>query len=247
MEGFLSFIPDESTAYQFCLQFGVVNREVTCECGNAMRLQINQQKDNGMVFACTSMRSVFRKTKSALFGYFFYRSRLDICIALKCIAGYSANLSGEQLSFYTGIRSPSTITNWRAHFRVVCSRAIENQLHHKIGGRDLTVEIDETLLFRRKAHTGRLLSNEDQGVWFIGGVCRETRDSFVLNVRRRDAETLRDAINENIEPGMRLITDCWRGYANLSHYGWVDEQVNHSINFVNPEDPDIHTQTIERM
>ena len=81
----------------------------------------------------------------------------------------------------------------------------------------------------------------------LGRVCRETRDSFVLNVRRRDAETLRDAINENIEPGTRLITDCWRGYANLSHYGWVHEQANHSINFVNPEDPDIHTQTIERV
>jgi hypothetical protein len=61
-EGFLSFIPDESTAYQFCLHFGVVDREVACECGNVMRLQINQQKTNGMIFACTSVRSVCRKT-----------------------------------------------------------------------------------------------------------------------------------------------------------------------------------------
>ena len=70
-EGFLSFILDESTAYQFCLQFGVVDREVTCECGNVMRLQINQQKANGMVFACTSMRSVCRKQSRHCLDIFF--------------------------------------------------------------------------------------------------------------------------------------------------------------------------------
>ena len=43
------------------------------------------------------------------------------------------------------------------------------------------------------------------------------------------------------------MTDCWRSYDTLEDYGYVHKKVNHSVSFVNPEDREIHTQTIENL
>jgi hypothetical protein len=94
---------------------------------------------------------------------------------------------------------------------------------------------------------GRLLSNEDQGIWVFGGICRETRDAFIVEVPNRDSQTLTFAIEQHVEPGTHIISDGWRGYLGLSAQGWDHQWVNHSINFVNPEDTTVHTQTVERM
>jgi hypothetical protein len=144
---FLSFIPDGSSAFQFCLQIGIVDRQAICECGELMNLQVNHQKKVGMHFVCSSPRSRCQRKKSALTNSFFYQARIDIPTALECIAAYASNLSTEQLGFYSGVVSRSTLTNWRNHFRGICSTVIENQGEHKIGGLRMTVEIDESQVF----------------------------------------------------------------------------------------------------
>ncbi|KAG0441466.1 hypothetical protein DMUE_1036 [Dictyocoela muelleri] len=54
-------------------------------------------------------------------------------------------------------------------------------------------------------------------------------------------------IYENILPGSIIITDQWRAYSSALQESTVFEhrQINHSLNFVDPEDYSIHTQTIE--
>ncbi|KAG0438143.1 hypothetical protein DMUE_3271 [Dictyocoela muelleri] len=54
-------------------------------------------------------------------------------------------------------------------------------------------------------------------------------------------------ISEYIEPGSLIITDQWRAYALVLQNNEYHEHrsVNHSINFVDPGDPAVHTQTIE--
>jgi hypothetical protein len=244
---FLALIPNERVAYQFCLSSGLVDRETKCECGETMNLKIDNQKKVGKHFVCSSPKSQCRKTKSALVDSFFYRARIDICMSLKCIASYASNFSTHQMAFYCSVVSRSTVTNWRSHFRKICGEYIQNHINHKIGGIGTTVEIDESQIFKRKNHVGRLLTNEDQGIWVVGGICRETRDAFILDVRSRDSRTLKNAIIQHVEIGSRIISDGWRGYSWLVEDSWNHQQVNHSENFVHPQDPDIHTQTIERM
>ncbi|KAG0436998.1 hypothetical protein DMUE_3932, partial [Dictyocoela muelleri] len=42
------------------------------------------------------------------------------------------------------------------------------------------------------------------------------------------------------------VTDCWRAYNRLREYSDFEHlTVNHSLNFLNPDDSSIHTQTIE--
>jgi hypothetical protein len=111
----------------------------------------------------------------------------------------------------------------------------------------LTVEIDETLVYKRKSHVGRLLHCERNQVWILGGICRETSKAFVIKVPDRRQETLLAAIMANVEPETRIITDMWRGYYNLMQYGFQHAAVNHQYNFVHPQDPSVNTQRVERM
>ena len=51
-------------------------------------------------------------------------------------------------------------------------------------------------------------------------------------------------IKENINPGITIISDCWRVYNSLSEEGFKHLTVNRSVNFVDPESG-AHTNTIE--
>lgn len=51
-----------------------------------------------------------------------------------------------------------------------------------------------------------------------------------------------------IRPGTKIISDGWKAYQGLANdpdYEW--DWVNHSKNFLNPDNPEVHTQTIESM
>jgi hypothetical protein len=51
---------------------------------------------------------------------------------------------------------------------------------------------------------------------------------------------------KHVEAGMRIISDCWGGYTNLKTLGFDHATINHSQNFVHPDDLLIHTDTMER-
>ena len=53
------------------------------------------------------------------------------------------------------------------------------------------------------------------GKWVIGGICNETNDVFLIPVNKRDRETLIPIILDNVEPGTRIVTDCWGAYTGL--------------------------------
>ena len=54
-------------------------------------------------------------------------------------------------------------------------------------------------------------------------------------VDKRDTETLRPIIMDNIEPGTEIHTDCWKSYSFIEKDGFgIHKTVNHSKNFVDP-------------
>lgn len=244
---YLALINTDELALQFSLVNGLIDQHQHCECGKQMTMQTNREKKHGLQFVCSSSRTVCHKKRSILARSFFSHVRLPMSSALKCIAGYAAGLSNEQLAFYTGLRSSRTTVDWQNFFRDICSSGIQDFEEVQIGGVGMTVEIDESLVFKRKNHVGRLLSNEIAETWMFGGICRETGDAFVVPVPDRSAATLLSQIDRNIAAGTRIISDCWKGYRNLTSEGYNHATVNHSKNFIDPADPSIHTQKIERM
>jgi Predicted transcriptional regulators len=49
-----------------------------------------------------------------------------------------------------------------------------------------------------------------------------------------------------ILPETKIITDGWKAYNTLEQEGYI-HVVNHSVEFVNKNDPEINTQKIERL
>ncbi|KCZ77736.1 hypothetical protein H311_01247, partial [Anncaliia algerae PRA109] len=61
-----------------------------------------------------------------------------------------------------------------------------------------------------------------------------TRECFFVEVIKRDSDTLKTVILENVLPGSLIVTDEWRGYWGLEDLGYFHVTVNHSQNFICP-------------
>lgn len=243
---FCELIPDENRAFEFAQQQGIIDTAKLCDCGRSMRLMTNKERRHGLQWACSASKSICSKRRSVLDGTWFSKSKLPVRTVFLCICGYAADLNHEQFGFITGISSPNTIVNWRAFFRDFCNEASMEEQQRAIGGEGMTVEVDESLLFKRKNHTGRLLNSEATQTWVFGGLCRETGDIFLEMVSDRSSATLLAVLLRRVAAGSRIISDCWRGYAGVELSGYEHGRVNHHYNFIDPADPSINTQRIER-
>lgn len=138
--------------------------------------------------------------------------------------------------------SRMSITGWNKLFREICINFfVTNPI--KIGGPGKVVEVDETVITKRKYNRGRLVANQQ---WVFGGVERGTGHCFLVPIERKDADTLLPIITEHILPETTIMSDSWAAYGGIERLGCFFRHltVNHSVNFVDP-DTGAHTQTIE--
>ena len=73
------------------------------------------------------------------------------------------------------------------------------------------------------------------GCWVFGGIERDSKKVFLEIVEDRSAATLVPIIKKWIKKGSIFYSDCWRAYSQLSNQGYQHLTVNHSKQFVNPE------------
>ena len=66
-------------------------------------------------------------------------------------------------------------------------------------------------------------------------------------VPNRRRETLLPLIERHIHRESKIYSDDYNVYSTLGARGWNHETVNHSLEFVETYDRDVHTQTIEGM
>lgn len=139
----------------------------------------------------------------------------------------------------------NTVTNFFTAFRDSVVEEVTEGPQEQIGGPNMHVEIDETVITHRKYNRGRLLNT----VWAFGGICRGTDKAFALVVPDRTAPTLNDEIKKHIADGSIIHSDTWASYQqieNIPDKNFTHLSVNHSQNFVDPETGS-HTQHVERM
>ena len=142
--------------------------------------------------------------------------------------------------------SSKTSVDWRSFCSEVTENFFENQ--EPVGGDGVIVEIDESHFGKRKFNRGRPLSD----VWVFGGIERVSKKCFLVPLveplpRDRTAANLVPLVTKYIRPQSTIISDKWRAYSKLGEHGYIHKIVNHSENFVDPDDPTIHTQNIERL
>jgi len=139
----------------------------------------------------------------------------------------------------------NTVGGMFKSFRGIASQIVKTHLTGAIGRHGATCEIDECQLGRRKHHRGRAPTE----VWVFGGVVRGSnpQQCFLRIVRKRNRNTLTPLIQTCISQEAKLISDDWGAYRRLRQIGYNHHIVRHCDNFVDPQDPSIHTQNIENL
>ena len=104
----------------------------------------------------------------------------------------------------------------------------------------MTVQADESHVFKRKNNVRRLLVFTEHG-WLFGMV-EDTPNGklFLTMVKQRDKETLLGIIKKHDRPGTTIFTDSWRGYLGLSACGFLHFMVNHKKNFVSHQRVEVY-------
>ena len=86
----------------------------------------------------------------------------------------------------------------------------------KLGGEGKVVQIDESKVGKRKYHRGYRV----EGQWVFGGIEEDSRRCFLVAVEDRSKATLLPIIQDWIEPGTLIVSDCRKSYHNLDKYGY---------------------------
>lgn len=170
-------------------------------------------------------------------GSWFDQSNLSIAETLKLTYWWCMDLTQSQIQQQLRL-SGNTVVDWDMFCRECCDVAISKK-SEKLGGENKRVQIDESKIGKRKFHHGHRV----EGQWVFGGIEEYSRKCFIVAVEKRDKATLIPIIQEWIEPGTTIISDCWKAYDCLSDLGYKHESVNHSVHFVN--DSGAHTNKIE--
>ena len=108
----------------------------------------------------------------------------------------SQNIDGRMI-----VTSSRTVADHFSYSRQVCEWWLDKNLPAQIGGPGLTVEVDESKFGHVKYYRGRRVD----GVWVLGGICRETKAIFLVPLSRgeqRNAATLLQEIERRVAPGM---------------------------------------------
>lgn len=223
---------------------GVLNKTTQCPtCHEQVDLNINSFR-----FTCDRRYRTHKNTRKCRFrrsgknGTWFASSKLQF-EDIMYLTVLWLKLPHPRQAFITKELSCTneTVVNWSSFCREVC---IEWSLNTsvKLGGIGTVVEIDEAKFGRRKYNRGRII----EGKWIFGGFQRNNKNIFLVPVENRTSQTLLAVIQEWILPGTTIVSDCWKSYDILRNEGFEHLKINHSLNFVDPQDPQVHTQNIER-
>ena len=232
---------DENNAFNFAVQKNMIYNILNCnDCGIQLKIYKDKYKKFSYYFKCTKCKRVY----SILYQSIFYYSKILMNLTLYLIYCWAHKFSCFQTAHEVGVNK-NTVSFYFKQFRSACFNYLMNLYQPKIGGINKIVEIDETLMYRRKYNRGRLLND----VWIFGGICREDGRGFAVVVENRKEETLWDQILQHIEKGTTIISDSWSAYSCIKKRGGNDYQhltVNHSKNFIDPE-TGARTKRIERL
>ena len=134
--------------------------------------------------------------------------------------------------------------------REVCEQYLEEN-SQQLGGLDengepIVVEIDESKYFHRKYHRGQWR----QGHWVFGAIERHSGCCFLVEAPDRQREKLLPIIQQWILPGSRIISDGCTSYADIPQILcgiYIHDVIVHQRNFVDSNDPTVHTQFNENV
>jgi hypothetical protein len=143
------------------------------------------------------------------------------------------DVSQATVGAWLGIDTMHTLPDWYNMHRDLC---IDWMAAHpnQIGGPGHVVQIDESLVSApKRTINGHARPMRER--WVFGGIDQTTKEAFLVEVPRRDANTLLPIIQQRVLPGTTIWSDQWAAYRRLPAVtGMGHATVNHSVKFVAP-------------
>lgn len=235
---------DSISMLQYSAELGIIRNTFICEkCEASMFLTANKRVIDKFFWFCNRCKngksirnaSFFEGLKKPLFFYF----KFFYCWAKEDFLG--------DISYELEVNK-----NTAGHLAFLLRERIEEYIFSEqvqLGGineegESIIVEIDESVFFRRKFNRGRFREH----IWVLGLLERGSKKVVLIPIPDRSASTLHPLIEQYVLPGSTIITDCWAAYGRLGQNEFFTHlTVNHSINFLNPDDSNVHTQNIENL
>ena len=239
IESLIPLFKNEQFAFNFAIQNHLLYQCLYCDrCNSKMYIVTDNSKKFCIKWFCFNCK----RTQSILYGSVFYGAKLSISKVFYLIYCWLHELQCCETAHEVGVHI-DTVTYYFTLFRNACDSYVISSNVSQIGGPGKTVQIDETLICRRKFNVGRMLNQ----VWVFGGVCIDDKNFFCIVIPNRKIDVLEKEIRNYILPGTTIVSDCWKAYKFLDECdGYEHLSVNHSKNFINPDNY-ANTQTIERM
>lgn len=213
---------------------GVCGREMTLVKDSTRRL-------DGHVFRCPAHKGTKTSIRA---GSFLADANIALAQFIQLVFLWSHRIPVTTTINMIELSEP-TVIQWYSRFRDVCSNYYEGN-DYRIGGPGRIVEIDESVVSRRKYNCGRLVRER----WVFGGVDTTTKLCFLVFVEDRSAATLLPLIVRYIDPGSEIWSDGWAAYGGIPSIDvaprFIHRVVNHSENFVAPN-TGVTTNHMERM
>ena len=209
----------------------IASRRVCDVCQSSMNCVECDDRSDGFVWQCRKQigKKRHRVEKSIREGSWFEKSNFSIEEVIKFTYWWCQGLDQWQIKQQLGLGS-HTAVDWDMFCRELCEVTIFEK-RERLGEPGKVVQIDESKIGNRKYHRGHVV----EGQWVFGGIEQDSRKCFIVTVEDRTEATLVSHIQEWVEQGTTIVSDCWKGYVNLEKYGYEHKTVNHSVEFVSPE------------
>ena len=245
-EQLLGWLQTDVDAIAWCRQQAIIPSTATCPLCQAPMIEKKHHCMDNAIWSCSrTINGVRHYQKVSLrHGSIFADTQLPVKTIVRILYEWSRRTERHEAAFQLELNK-DTVGAWYKRFRKISGEILARTQNDRISGAEKIIEIDECQLARRKHNHGRVPREQ----WVFGGVVRRSNpiECFIELVPSRSRGVLCEVIQRRISPEVRIISDGWAAYANLTLLGFRHDVVNHSHNYVSATDPTVHTQNVENL
>uniref|UniRef100_A0A0A9ZCH6 Forkhead box protein N4 n=2 Tax=Lygus hesperus TaxID=30085 RepID=A0A0A9ZCH6_LYGHE len=170
---------------------------------------------------------------NAIKGTWFEGTHLgcrEILLSTYCfLQKFSMDQTMAEVTAGKDVLEREVIVNWWYNTREVCIDAIEREYDElaslgPIGGVGCTVIVDKMKIGELNNSHRRIKDN----VFILVMLEKGTGDYRIEVLEKLDYTTMMNHIVQNVETGTELLTEDWKGFSRLGHYGFHHKVLNDS-------------------